>query len=48
MCLPLQRQFDCGSGELFVVYLAGNFVNTNSLAGSQYAIEFLSVRSQLL
>ncbi len=35
--------FDQGPGDLFVVRLAGNFVNSDGLASLEYAVEFLSV-----
>lgn len=35
--------FDQGPGELFVVRLAGNFVNSDGLASVEYAVEFLNV-----
>lgn len=33
--------FDQGPGDLFVVRLAGNFVNTDGLASLEYGVEFL-------
>lgn len=35
--------YDQGPGDLFVVRLAGNFVNTDGLASLEYATEFLNV-----
>nr|WP_321353380.1 carbonic anhydrase [uncultured Methanoregula sp.] len=35
--------FDQGPGDLFVVRLAGNFVNDDALASMEYAIQFLEV-----
>lgn len=35
--------FDQGPGDVFVVRLAGNFVNTDGLASLEYAVEFLNV-----
>lgn len=35
--------FDQGPGDVFVVRLAGNFVNTDGLASVEYAVEFLKV-----
>lgn len=35
--------FDQGPGDLFVVRLAGNFVNTDGLASLEYGVEFLGV-----
>ncbi len=35
--------FDQGPGDLFMVRLAGNFVNEDGLASLEYAIKFLSV-----
>ncbi|MET0744138.1 MAG: carbonic anhydrase [Microvirga sp.] len=35
--------FDQGPGELFVVRLAGNFVNVDGLASLEYAIRFLGI-----
>jgi carbonic anhydrase len=35
--------FDTGRGDLFVVRLAGNFVNDDALASLEYAVKFLSV-----
>lgn len=35
--------FDQGPGDLFVVRVAGNFVNDDGLASIEYAVEFLGV-----
>lgn len=35
--------FDQGPGDLFVVRLAGNFVNEDALASMEYAVKFLGV-----
>ena len=35
--------FDQGPGDLFVVRVAGNFVNVDGLASLEYAVEFLGV-----
>ena len=35
--------FDQGPGDLFVVRLAGNFVNDDGLASLEYAVKFLGV-----
>ncbi|WP_313084793.1 carbonic anhydrase [Pulveribacter sp.] len=35
--------FDQGLGDLFVVRLAGNFVNDDALASMEYAVQFLQV-----
>jgi len=33
--------FDQGRGDLFIVRVAGNFINTDGLASIEYAVEFL-------
>ncbi len=38
-----ELMFDQGPGDLFLVRLAGNFVNEDSLASLEYAVQFLSV-----
>lgn len=35
--------FDQGPGELFVVRVAGNFVNTDGLASLEYGVKFLGI-----
>ena len=36
--------FDSGRGDLFVVRVAGNFLNQDSLASFEYAVQFLGTR----
>lgn len=36
--------FDQGPGELFVVRVAGNFINDDGLASLEYGVDFLGVR----
>src|SRR5260363_269876 len=42
-CVAPELMFDQGPGDLFLVRLAGNFVNEDGLASLEYAIQFLSV-----
>lgn len=39
--VPTETVFDCGSGELFTIRVAGNVVGNNVLASIEYAIKHL-------
>lgn len=39
--VPTETVFDCGSGELFTIRVAGNVIGGNVLASIEYAIEHL-------
>ncbi|MCP9495662.1 MAG: carbonic anhydrase [Pyrinomonadaceae bacterium MAG19_C2-C3] len=39
--VPTETIFDCGSGELFIIRVAGNAISGNVLASIEYAIQHL-------
>ncbi|CAB1075247.1 Carbonic anhydrase, beta class (EC [Olavius algarvensis Delta 1 endosymbiont] len=42
--VPVELLFDAGSGELFVVRVAGNVANTSTIASIEYAVAHLGTK----